>query len=365
MADWWSEIWALMFPEYADPNTAIGRTAAQARARGEYYESPIGTVGLLPAGMVGSLNSYEEKSPATLPASASPSPTPTTTTTRTAAGDPPASKSDGQIVNSALDRLPAEEADTGPGLYGSLPTGTVYMGRERGKASGHPTQRTVPDGGHPTQRTIPVGPVIERTMGVQDAIAEINDWDPKKIERFRELAVKADFKDPGPNLENIERIWAGLVVRSAKMYEKGIKLSPWQLLNRYATGSGVGHDAAGPKTVTSTSTVVDLTEPKTARALVDQMWAERFGRAPTEKERKTFVAALNEYERKNPKTTTTTTTTAAGGESVTSSSTSKGGVNPSAFAQDYSLQHNKDEAGQYQALTVYMPAFFDALSAPV
>jgi len=373
MASWWEELWALMFPETADPKTQIGQSAAAARARGEVYEGPLGSVGVLPASLVENYKSYE-KSPAVNLASATPvasttalaAPGPSTTRATPAGEAPTGGSSDDDASSRAL-----EQAKLGGGggaigdLYGNLPAGTVYLGKY-GKPSGHPTQRIAPTSGHPTQRTGSVPPQIEQTAGIRDVIAQVNDWSPKKVERFRELAVKADFKDPGPNLENIERIWAGLVVRSAKMYEKGIKITPWQLLNRYATQGGSGGGAgSAPRTVTSTSTVVDLTEPKTARALVDQVLTERLGRAATEKERKAFLAALNSYERKNPKSTTTTTTTSASGESVTSSSTSKGGVNPSAFAQDWALQHNEDEAREYQALAYFMPAFFSALSAPV
>ena len=238
-------------------------------------------------------------------------------------------------------------------LYGSVPSGRVYMGTKN-------VQR-----GQNWARS----PILE---DLGEVIAQVNEWSPKKIKKFNELAVDAGYlKAPTKNLDEIEKIWTALAVRSAKMWERDIGLTPWEILERYGTrGSGEDEGArlSGPVTTTTVNRTINLTSPRDANALVDAALQQRLGRSPTEKEKKDFLAALREAEKKEPSVTkTTTTTTGAGTENVSSTSNTEtsGGVDTSNFAREWSLQHNKDEAGSFQALSFYMPLFYQALESPV
>lgn len=247
-------------------------------------------------------------------------------------------------------------------LYGGLPEGPVYTGREASKA--YDGKDSLRPGQRPTAG--------DKTATLQEVLSDLNTWSEAKRKKFAELAIDAGLmKSATIDYDELEPILARVALRSAKLYEQGVKLTPWQLLERYAKSGLVDLDkkkALGPITTTSTSTVVDLTSARDANALVDAALRERLGRSPTEKEKADFLAALNGAEKKEPKkTTTTTTTTGSGTENVSSSSTTNtsGGVTPSSFAQEWSLGHNKDEAGSYQALAQYMPLLFGALEAPV
>lgn len=237
-------------------------------------------------------------------------------------------------------------------LYGNLPDAMVYLGSERVMHGQNLTN---------IKKSI-VKPIAEVT-------AQINEWSPKKLEKFAVLAVAAGYlKTPTNNVDELESIWQALAIRSAKMYSRGVKATPWELLERYGTDPLGNKKALGPVTTTSISKNVNLSSPRDANTLVDAALSDRLGRSATKAEKKAFLAALNKAEKKEPTTTkTTTTTTGSGTENVSSTSNteSSGGVNATSFAQEYALGHNKDEAGQYQALATYMPAFFQALGAPV
>lgn len=212
---------------------------------------------------------------------------------------------------------------------------------------------------------------VPKLQTVQDVIADVNTWNEKKLKKFANLAVAAGLmKEPTIQHDAIESIYGALAIRSAKMYEKGVLLTPWQLLQRYASGEFApkGTGSLGPITQTTVNKSINLSSPREANTLVNAILAERLGRDATKAEKKKFLEALNAAERKEPEVTKTTTTTTGGGTenvSTDSSSSSSGGVDVRAFADEWSMSHNKDEAGSYQALAQYMPAFFQALGAPV
>lgn len=256
-------------------------------------------------------------------------------------------------IASELGALP--QPKTNP-LYGSVPDAKVYLGQEYQAYGAQTAESTKYRKG-------------DKTNTIQEVLAGLNDWSEKKRRKFADLAVDAGLlKEPTVNFDELEPILAQLAVRSAKLYERGIKTTPWALLERYAKSSSIAGQNAGPITTTTVNRSINLTSPRDANALVDAALQQRLGRSPTEKEKKEFLAALNAAEKKEPRvTSTTTTTTGSGTENIssTSNSTTSGGVDLASFAKEWSLSHNKDEAGQYQALSVYMPAFFQALGAPV
>lgn len=276
-------------------------------------------------------------------------PTPTPTAAQQQQANPNLRESEQLQAN--VNNATAGVAKENP-LYGNLPNGYAYLGTERSER-GKGTEKFVKK---------------DKFASIQEVMAEVNEWSTKKREKFAELAVDAGLlKAVTTNYDELEPILGQLAVRSAKLYERGVKVTPWSLLERYGKAGGVD-GSNGPVTTTTVNKSINLTSPREADALVDAALQQRLGRSPTEKEKKAFLAALNSSEKKEPTVTkSTTTTTGSGTENVSNSTSSNtsGGVDVGAFAREWSMEHNKDEAGSYQALSTYMPAFFSALEAPV
>lgn len=282
-----------------------------------------------------------------------PAPTPTPSPTPASTASAPPKNPNARDSETAQQRAltSADAVQTPNDLYGPLPTGKVYVGTknvQRGQNWGR----------------------AAKLEDISEVTAQINEWGTKKLEKFSNLAVTAGLlREPTKNLDALENVWQALAIRSAKMYDRGIAVTPWQLLQRYGKdGTDATKAGLGPVTTTSISKSTNLSSPRDANALVDAALTQRLGRAATDEEKKKFISALNAAEKKEPTTTKTTTTVSGSGtENVSQSSNTEtsGGVNATNFAQEWSLSHNKDEAGSFQALAEYMPAFYAALGAPV
>jgi hypothetical protein len=144
-----------------------------------------------------------------------------------------------------------------------------------------------------------------------------------------------------------EAAYLKVLTTAARYQNAGVQISPDQVLAQSAAGGkGTG--------TTTTSTVVDLTDPMTARGVANSMFSQLLGRAPTSEDIAGFVQALQGYEQENPGTTTTQTQTNAQGQVVKQKSTEKtGGMGSSlslrggdvAAAQEYiDKEHGGEEA---------------------
>jgi hypothetical protein len=130
--------------------------------------------------------------------------------------------------------------------------------------------------------------------------------------------------------------------------------------------SGGGGGYSGPVTTAQRATSVNLTDPMSARKLVDDALETYLGRRATASEQEKFLSSLNKGERKSPSVTTqvsTTTPQGAGMTSVESNVESKGGFNPSVFAEEFA--RGQQGAGEYQAATSLLDTFIDSLKARV
>lgn len=130
-------------------------------------------------------------------------------------------------------------------------------------------------------------------------------------------------------------------------------------------GGGGGGGYSGPTTTVQTARSVNLTDPMSARKLVDDALGTYLGRRATEQEQDAFLAALNKREKKNPTVTqqVTTSTPGIGTSTVDTSSATSGGFNPSVFADAYA--RGQQGSGEYQAATTYLDTFINALKARV
>jgi len=98
---------------------------------------------------------------------------------------------------------------------------------------------------------------------------------------------------------------------------------------------------------------VNLTDPGTAKQLMNQSLQQYLGRDATPDELEKFVTALNKAEMRNPQTSVRSGSTAV----------SAGGFNPATFAQDYAA--GMEGAGEFQAVTSALDNFIGSLSNPV
>lgn len=121
---------------------------------------------------------------------------------------------------------------------------------------------------------------------------------------------------------------------------------PWHWLGqRQSLAEEERTEEEGPRTVVQTQRTLNLTDPLTAEALIDQTLRNALGRAATEAEKAAFADTLRAKEEANPAITTTTTTTNADGTEIDSSTETTGGdINPSALAQQTVQEDHSEEA---------------------
>lgn len=126
-------------------------------------------------------------------------------------------------------------------------------------------------------------------------------------------------------------------------------MSDWVIgTSRALEESGQGRGGGGGPTK-----AVNLTDPGSAKQLMNQALQQYLGRDATPRELRKFVDALNAAEMRNPQ------------QQVVSGSTavSMGGFNPATFAQDYAA--GMEGAGEFQAVTAGLDNFINALANPV
>ena len=131
-------------------------------------------------------------------------------------------------------------------------------------------------------------------------------------------------------------------------------------------GGGAGGGYAGPVTSMQRTSSVNLTDPMSARKLVDTALESYLGRRATSKEQETFFNTLNKREKQAPTVTTQVSTTTPQGPAMSSTESSvmsQPGFNPSVFAEEFA--RGQQGAGEYQAATTYLDTFISALGARV
>jgi hypothetical protein len=139
---------------------------------------------------------------------------------------------------------------------------------------------------------------------------------------------------------------------------------PWQMIRGLLNGTITNPDGSGPGGGpggggggggggSSTTMQIRLTDPESAKQLINTAMASLLGREATSEEYKKFLTTLNSEERSNPIVTTVE------GDTVTTT----GGTNPNQIAEDYAT--SREDFAEFQAATTYMDAFIAALEDPV
>lgn len=119
-------------------------------------------------------------------------------------------------------------------------------------------------------------------------------------------------------------------------------------------------------TRTSTYTSKDFMDPMDAKALVRATLQRELGRDPTQAEYEDFISSIHGAEAHDQSSTTQTTTTDEQGRVVNQSSVSHQGMTGAGISQLAleKAQRNPDWA-EWQAMGIYAPALFQALSSTV
>lgn len=132
-------------------------------------------------------------------------------------------------------------------------------------------------------------------------------------------------------------------------------------LNAYGSGGGAG-GAGGPTTTVSVTEQVQLTNPDTARGLVEDALGRSLGRRPTDKEYQNFMRALGAREEAQPFVTETVTRTGGGGatRSTRTRSRTTGGTTPSQFAEEWAAA--QEGAAETEVATEAYDALIEMLA---
>lgn len=265
----------------------------------------------------------------------------------------------------------------------------VYMGATILPGTG-PVIKTLPDGtevrGANTRvvKTLPNGTEVRgarqpvtapNLVGRSQAIQTFYSWSDAERAKWAQHLLRLGLieADEVTDYHLLEKWWKQIVDDTANLTMAGKKLTPFQVATLIAGGEeGAAARRAGAAarqpfsgTKTQTSTSVDLTDPTTARVLVNSVLKEALGRAANPEEVAAFTATLNAAERNNPVRTTTNSTYQAD-ELVSQSSKSEGGLSGAAREQvvmDQAMK--KPEYGAYQAATYYFNALASAIQSPV
>jgi len=189
--------------------------------------------------------------------------------------------------------------------------------------------------------------------------------------RWGKTLLDLGLIDPGDegSVEILDAVWQDSVDLAARFLAAGKKVTPWKAAELLAQGGGDRHygSSGGAFTGTRSSTKpsVDLTDPLTAKAIMNDELSRALGRAARPEELTQFVQVLNAAENANP-TVTTTNTRYDKGVEVGGSSTRSGGLTAAGRTQMVTDRAQAmPEYGAYQAASTYFNAMTDALNSPV
>ncbi len=126
-----------------------------------------------------------------------------------------------------------------------------------------------------------------------------------------------------------------------------------------AASAGAG--GGGVSRSTSVTESIDISNPTSARALVDRALTEYLGRRATGNEYASFRQALNAAERKAPSRTKSSSVSSrgGGGASTMTRTMSEGGIDRGRFAEEWAM--SQEGAAEYAAATTVLDTFMKML----
>lgn len=236
----------------------------------------------------------------------------------------PTSPGVGQVLN-PLEAQLLQQAGL-QGIYGQYaPTDTlIYLG------PGYGTPGTP---GRPKRAATPGTDMFT----VDQAKAKFIDLPGEDKERFLNSIKGVTGKRPDDFFTQ-QYYWDKMVdAAGAYSSQTGKNISVFDYADKIAAQSTPGSGGGGPTSTYSKSTQINLSDPSTARSLLDQTLGSYLGRNPTQKEYSNFLAVLNGQEQASPTVTEARTRSASSGSSASTVSTSKttGGIDRAQVAKEY------------------------------
>ena len=211
-----------------------------------------------------------------------------------------------------------------------------------------------------------------RVLDADQADGEFYGWDDRRRADWGKYLVGLGVltEDEAGDFNTLQQAWSESVEQSSRFYAAGKRdITPRDAARIMADPGAAAKRVAsqmpftGSKSQTSQS--VDLTDPASAKALVNDVLARHLGRAASDEEVRAFTGVLNTAERASP-TTTTTTSQFDQGEVTSQASTTSGGLGAAGRQQIMDDRATATpEFGSYQASSTYFNALLSAIQAPV
>ena len=226
---------------------------------------------------------------------------------------------------------------------GAAPSGRVYYGI-RAVIGPHGQERAV-----------------DQYMTTDEAFMDFYKWDDKQRRDFIAQGVLAGQLPKGADITQASAWWQKLVNEAANFATAGVnKISPMDI----AAGAvdAAGQQFGMPKTVTTTRTNTNISDPMTAKAMTTGAFQQLLGRDPAPGELGQFAAALQAAEQAAPSTSTTTSTYSPEGYLTNENVSTAGGITAQGEQQ---LLADKvkatSEYGVQQAATTFADATHRAI----
>lgn len=216
-----------------------------------------------------------------------------------------------------------------------------------------------------------------------DAEAEWDAWEDQERQQWAQHLIEAGVlaEEDRWDYATLQKWWFTLVDESARKYTNaGKEIDPWQMAVIYGGGDESGATASSLErgilgeggadaplqryTQSTRSRNVDLTDPSTAKALVNQVLGRALGRNASDEEIAEFTSVLNDAERANPVVSKSRTVynlrDDQSGYDTSTSTTTRGGVDAGQVLSDEAMDSR--EYKYYQGATTYGDALQAALA---
>lgn len=178
-----------------------------------------------------------------------------------------------------------------------------------------------------------------------------------------ELGVLTDADRGDPN--RLAQEWYDAVDTSANLTAAGKKVSPREAMRLISGAKKTAASTSKAGTQTATTRSVNLTDPETAKSLVNDVLSRQLGRAARPEEIAAFTQVLHSAQQANPSISTETRTYDEAGN-YTSQTQTSGGLDAAGAQQVLSDKAMRSpEYGALQAATTYYNAFTNAIQSPV
>ena len=239
----------------------------------------------------------------------------------------------------------------GIGATNGAPVGQMYIGQDYSA----PYTGGTPTSGYGSSKFVPVDKAAQAWAALS----------PTAQQKIYNDAISVYGHEKVPTL-NMPSFYADTVNYAYQVQQStGLKVTPLDYWDYYRQSGGPGLNAygaggkgsGGPKTTTSVSETVTLTDPDTARGLIENAIGSELGRRPTEKEYAAFMDALTAHANANPSKSRTTTTSGTGFS--TSKGKTQGGFNAQQFAKEYAGA--QEGAAETAAATTGFDAFISLI----